>query len=161
MSNFRFTFIFKEGDTTSVYYSICSGIVKAISPKETKVLRQKLEKKIELNKEISRNTANLYERALILNNGVYEKDNQFVNNAIDKEESDMEEFYTPMTMEDLDKVKDSTDLKLKSDGKTDIFHNPEKSKDLYNSSSQCKVELSQDKNKEVSNLQESKTTNVK
>ncbi|OXU30752.1 hypothetical protein TSAR_013218 [Trichomalopsis sarcophagae] len=153
----KFTFVFKEGDTTSVYYSISSGIVKAISPEETKTLRQKLEKKIELNKEISRNTANLYERALLLNNGLYEKDNQFVNNTIDKEDSAMEEFYIPMAMKDVEKFKCSTVQKLKSDKNTDISYHPEQIEDVNNSSSHCKVELLQDKNinenKEVSDLQ--------
>ncbi|XP_014218823.1 uncharacterized protein LOC106647081 [Copidosoma floridanum] len=63
----KFTFVFKDGDTTSVYYSISAGIVKPIAPEETAVIKQKEEKKFALEREINRNTANLYERALLLN----------------------------------------------------------------------------------------------
>lgn len=67
--NFRFTFVFKEGDTTSVYYSISAGIHKPKSPEDSQDLKKKNEKKFELEREINRNTSNLYERALLVHDG--------------------------------------------------------------------------------------------
>ena len=68
-----------------MYYNICSGIVKPSNPEESKELKQKENKKVNLEKEIKRNTANLYERAL-----------SFDNDNTNKSGSDSEEFYTPM-----------------------------------------------------------------
>ncbi|KAJ8665158.1 hypothetical protein QAD02_006820 [Eretmocerus hayati] len=61
----RFTFVFKEGDSTSAYYAISSGIKKPVNPEDLKPLKLKDEKKFILEREINRNTANLYERALL------------------------------------------------------------------------------------------------
>jgi len=86
----KFTFVFKDGDTTSVYYSIGAGIVKPAAPEETNTIKQKAEKKFALEREINRNTANLYERALSLDD-----DKDIIEHK--KDETDMEIFHSAMS----------------------------------------------------------------
>lgn len=93
-----------EADTTSVYYSVCSGIAKLISPEETKELRQKERKKFELEREIQRNTANLYERALLL---ARENHDRVSGSSMNKEGS-----AESSTMSKIDNA-DKTDFELK------------------------------------------------
>ncbi|XP_011494848.1 PREDICTED: tRNA-splicing endonuclease subunit Sen15-like [Ceratosolen solmsi marchali] len=111
----KFTFVFKEGDTTSVYYSVCTGIIKPITPNETIILKQKENKKFELEKEINRNIANLYERALLLNDDETEEaSNKSSKNNIEKEESNIKHFYIPMELDSLTK-EELCDLKILND----------------------------------------------
>ncbi|KAG7187641.1 hypothetical protein KM043_016700 [Ampulex compressa] len=59
----RITFVFKSEDTSSVSYRVSAGLVKPLAPEVTKRLREKEEKRMCLEKEIRRNTCNLYELA--------------------------------------------------------------------------------------------------
>lgn len=58
-----FTFAFRGGDSTTVYYNVSSGLIKPISPEETKLIKQKEENKFKLYQEIRKNTTILYEIA--------------------------------------------------------------------------------------------------
>lgn len=93
-----------------MYYSICSGIVKPISPEESKVLKQKEDKKFDLDREINRNTSNLYDRALFLDSTDCEKLSEYSDNVDDKK--DTEEFFTPMDCVDQS---ESYELKMPAD----------------------------------------------
>ena len=61
--NSRFIFVFRGGDSTSVYYRVTKGLVKPITPEETKKIKQEEEKKFELEQEIRKNTSILFELA--------------------------------------------------------------------------------------------------
>lgn len=60
------TFVFRDGDSTSVYYVIRSGTVKPTHPEKSQEIKQKRAKKRLMHTEIKRNISNLYERALAL-----------------------------------------------------------------------------------------------
>ncbi|XP_012285042.1 uncharacterized protein LOC105702225 [Orussus abietinus] len=62
----RFSFVFKDGDSGSVYYTVSAGLVKPASPETCKKLKQKEDKKAELEKQIRRNSSHLYEMAMSL-----------------------------------------------------------------------------------------------
>lgn len=85
--NFRFTFVFRGGDSTTVYYKVTSGLIKPLSPDETKIVKQKEEKKYELEQEIRRNTSILYELTKSPNSEEEIKTTENVNIDIDKSES--------------------------------------------------------------------------
>lgn len=59
----RLIFVFKEGDSSSVYYRVSAGLVKPMAPEVTKQLKQIEDKRTGLEKEIRKNTSNLYELA--------------------------------------------------------------------------------------------------
>ncbi|XP_058793191.1 uncharacterized protein LOC131665356 [Phymastichus coffea] len=118
----KFTFVFKEGDTSSVYYSIRSGITKLVSPEETKDLRQKAMKKFKLEREITRNTANLYERALLL---AMEKQDELAKIHC-KVENNLEGTATTIKIDSTDEP--NFELKICSDS-LDGKHNDKLQKD--------------------------------
>lgn len=62
----RVTMIFKSEDSNSVMYRVSAGLVKPLAPEVTKRLKEAEEKKLELEKEIQRNTTYLYELAKTL-----------------------------------------------------------------------------------------------
>lgn len=57
------TFVFKAEDSSSVYYTASAGLLKPAAPEVTKQLKEKEEKKANLETEIQRNTSSLYELA--------------------------------------------------------------------------------------------------
>lgn len=59
----RLTFVFKSEDSSSVYYTVSADLVKPAAPEVTKQLKEKEDKKSNLETEIRRNTTNLYELA--------------------------------------------------------------------------------------------------
>ncbi|XP_076248992.1 tRNA-splicing endonuclease subunit Sen15 [Calliopsis andreniformis] len=61
------TFVFKSEDSTSIIYKVSKGLVKPMTPEMTKLMKEKEEKKLSLEKEIRKNTSNLYELAKSLN----------------------------------------------------------------------------------------------
>ncbi|XP_076622849.1 uncharacterized protein LOC143351374 [Colletes latitarsis] len=63
----RVTFVFKSEDSTSVIYKATKGLVRPMAPEATKLMKEKEEKKAQLEKEIRKNTSNLYELAKSLN----------------------------------------------------------------------------------------------
>lgn len=62
----RLTFVFKAEDSSSVYYTVNAGLLKPAAPELTKQLKEKEEKKFNLETEIRKNTSNLYELAKTL-----------------------------------------------------------------------------------------------
>nr|XP_031828210.1 uncharacterized protein LOC116425117 [Nomia melanderi] len=70
----KVTFVFKSPDSTSIIYKVSRGLVKPMSPETTKLMKEKEEKKLELEKEIRKNTSNLYELAKSLNSDNINKD---------------------------------------------------------------------------------------
>ncbi|XP_072767652.1 tRNA-splicing endonuclease subunit Sen15 [Anoplolepis gracilipes] len=63
LQNERLTLVFKSEDSSSVQYTISAGLVKPAAPEATKQLKEREEKKYNLETEIRRNTSNLYELA--------------------------------------------------------------------------------------------------
>ncbi|CAD1479027.1 unnamed protein product, partial [Heterotrigona itama] len=63
----QITFVFKLEDSTSIIYKVSEGLVKPVSPRKTKLMKEKEEKKLNLEKEIRKNTSYLYELAKSLN----------------------------------------------------------------------------------------------
>ncbi|XP_078041414.1 uncharacterized protein LOC144472319 [Augochlora pura] len=63
----KITFVFKSEDGTSIIYKVTKGLVKPLSPEDSKLMKEKEEKKLELEKQIRKNTSNLYELAKSLN----------------------------------------------------------------------------------------------
>ncbi|CAK9797926.1 hypothetical protein ANTQUA_LOCUS1434 [Anthophora quadrimaculata] len=63
----KVTFVFKGEDSTSIIYRVSKGLVKPMSPETTKLMKEKEEKKFNLEKEIRKNTSYLYELAKSLN----------------------------------------------------------------------------------------------
>lgn len=59
----RLIFVFKSEDSSSVLYTISAGLVKPATPEATKELKEREEKKCNLETEIRRNTSHLYELA--------------------------------------------------------------------------------------------------
>ncbi|KAL2713256.1 tRNA-splicing endonuclease subunit Sen15 [Vespula squamosa] len=59
----RLIFAFKSADSTSVFYRASAGLIKPISPEIRKQLKEKEDKKILLERNIKKNTSNLYELA--------------------------------------------------------------------------------------------------
>ncbi|XP_053970780.1 uncharacterized protein LOC128872288 [Hylaeus volcanicus] len=59
----RVTFVFKSEDGTSIIYKVTKGLVKPMAPEATKLMKEKEEKKSQLEKEIRKNTSHLYELA--------------------------------------------------------------------------------------------------
>lgn len=59
----RLTFVFKSEDSSSVLYTVSAGLIKPVAPEATKQLKEREEKKYNLETEIRRNTSNLYELA--------------------------------------------------------------------------------------------------
>ncbi|KAK2585748.1 hypothetical protein KPH14_010359 [Odynerus spinipes] len=57
------TFVFKATDSTSVCYRASAGLVKPVAPELTKQLKEKEDKRMLLEKNIRKNTSNLYELA--------------------------------------------------------------------------------------------------
>ncbi|XP_017759824.1 PREDICTED: uncharacterized protein LOC108550580 [Eufriesea mexicana] len=74
----QITFVFKLEDSTSIIYKASKGLIKPVDPETTKLLKEKEEKKLNLEKEVRKNTSHLYELAKSLN--TKETDNH-VNNA--------------------------------------------------------------------------------
>ncbi|XP_012268176.2 uncharacterized protein LOC105693073 [Athalia rosae] len=60
----RLIFVFKDGDSTSVYYTVTAGLVKPLSPEQSKEFKRHQGKKAELESEIRKNASNLYELAM-------------------------------------------------------------------------------------------------
>ncbi|XP_076170937.1 uncharacterized protein LOC143148466 [Ptiloglossa arizonensis] len=63
----RVVFVFKSEDSTSIIYKVTKGLIKPMAPEATKLMKEKEEKKSQLEKEIKKNTSNLYELAKSLN----------------------------------------------------------------------------------------------
>lgn len=63
LQNERLIFVFKSEDSSSVLYTISAGLVKPATPEATKELKEREEKKCNLETEIRRNTSHLYELA--------------------------------------------------------------------------------------------------
>ncbi|XP_012220150.1 tRNA-splicing endonuclease subunit Sen15-like [Linepithema humile] len=63
LQNKRLTFVFKSEDGSSVYYTVSADLVKPAAPEVTKQLKEKEDKKSNLETEIRRNTTYLYELA--------------------------------------------------------------------------------------------------
>lgn len=59
----RLTFVFKSEDSSSVYYTVSADLIKPAAPEVTKQLKEKEDKKSNLETEIRKNTTNLYELA--------------------------------------------------------------------------------------------------
>lgn len=59
----RLTFVFKSEDSSSVFYTVNTGLVKPTAPEVTRQLKEKEERRTNLKAEIRRNTANIYELA--------------------------------------------------------------------------------------------------
>lgn len=53
----------KEGDSTSAFYRVTSGLQKTFDPKTSEAMKQAKEQKLRLEREIRKNTRNLYELA--------------------------------------------------------------------------------------------------
>lgn len=54
-------------DSTSVFYRVSAGLIKPLSPEIRKQLKEKEDKKILLERNIKKNTSNLYELAKSIN----------------------------------------------------------------------------------------------
>lgn len=63
LQNKRLTFVFKSEDSSSVFYTVNTGLVKPTAPEVTRQLKEKEERRTNLKAEIRRNTANIYELA--------------------------------------------------------------------------------------------------
>ncbi|XP_017791468.1 PREDICTED: uncharacterized protein LOC108573518 [Habropoda laboriosa] len=63
----KVSFVFKAEDSTSIIYRVSKGLVKPMSPKASKLMKEKEDKKLNLEKEIRKNTSYLYELAKSLN----------------------------------------------------------------------------------------------
>ncbi|XP_076649470.1 tRNA-splicing endonuclease subunit Sen15 [Halictus rubicundus] len=72
----KITFVFKSEDSTSIIYKVTKGLVKPTSPEVTKLMKEKEEKKLDLEKEIRKNTSNLYELAKSLNSDNTDKETE-------------------------------------------------------------------------------------
>ncbi|XP_014613060.1 PREDICTED: tRNA-splicing endonuclease subunit Sen15-like [Polistes canadensis] len=87
----RITFVFKSPDSTSVFYSVSNGLVKPVSPAMRKLLREKEEKRIALEKNIKKNTTNLYELAKSINTENKSIDLQMTDNSEIKNDEPIDE----------------------------------------------------------------------
>ncbi|XP_003396761.1 uncharacterized protein LOC100648514 [Bombus terrestris] len=65
----QITLVFKLEDSTSIIYKVSKDLVKPVDPKRTKLMKEKEEKKSNLEKEIKKNTSYLYELAKSLTAG--------------------------------------------------------------------------------------------
>ncbi|XP_047368044.1 uncharacterized protein LOC124956370 isoform X1 [Vespa velutina] len=63
----RIIFVFKSMDSTSVFYRTSAGLIKPLSPLLRKRLKEKEDKRITLERNIKKNTSNLYELAKSIN----------------------------------------------------------------------------------------------
>lgn len=59
----RITIVFKLEDSTSIIYKVSKDLVKPVDPERTKLIKEKEEKRSNLEKEIRKNTSYLYELA--------------------------------------------------------------------------------------------------
>ncbi|XP_011314203.1 uncharacterized protein [Fopius arisanus] len=59
----RFTLVSKNGDGTSMFYTINSGLTKPLAPQEHNEIRLSCKRRNELGKELRINSHNLYEMA--------------------------------------------------------------------------------------------------
>ncbi|KAK9298928.1 hypothetical protein QLX08_007905 [Tetragonisca angustula] len=75
----QITLVFKLEDSTSIIYKVSKGLVKPVSPAKTKLMKEKEEKKLNLEKEIRKNTLYLYELAKSLNTEDANKDDSNIN----------------------------------------------------------------------------------
>ncbi|KOX77706.1 tRNA-splicing endonuclease subunit Sen15 [Melipona quadrifasciata] len=75
----QITLVFKLEDSTSIIYKVSKGLVKPASPGKTKLMKEKEEKKLNLEKEIRKNTSYLYELAKSLNTEDANKDDSNIN----------------------------------------------------------------------------------
>ncbi|KAF3424095.1 hypothetical protein E2986_09787 [Frieseomelitta varia] len=75
----QITLVFKLEDSTSIIYKVSKGLVKPISPEKTKLMKEKEEKKLNLEKEIRKNTSYLYELAKSLNTEDANKDDSNIS----------------------------------------------------------------------------------
>lgn len=74
----RLTFVFKSEDSSSVFYTVSAGFSKPAAPEASKQRKEKTEKILNLEREIRRNTPNLYELAKTLDSA-HEINNQNYN----------------------------------------------------------------------------------
>ena len=72
----RITFVFKSEDSNSIIYKVSKGLAKPMTPEATKLMKQKEERKSNLEKEIRKNTSNLYELAKSLSTESSDKDTE-------------------------------------------------------------------------------------
>lgn len=72
----RITLVFKLEDSTSIIYKASKGLVKPIDPETTKLMKEKEEKKLNLEKEIRKNTSYLYELAKSLDKDINKDTNK-------------------------------------------------------------------------------------
>jgi len=66
LQNERLTFVFKSEDSSSVFYTLTAGLSKPVTLEASKLRKEKVEKILNLESEIRRNTPNLYELAKTL-----------------------------------------------------------------------------------------------
>ncbi|XP_071874845.1 tRNA-splicing endonuclease subunit Sen15 [Bombus fervidus] len=59
----QITLVLKLEDSTSIIYKVSKDLVKPVDPERTKLMKEKEEKKSNLEKEIRKNTSYLYELA--------------------------------------------------------------------------------------------------
>lgn len=78
----RITLVFKLEDSTSIIYKASKGLVKPIDPETTKLMKEKEEKKLNLEKEIRKNTSYLYELAKSLDKDTNKDSDVSHNNKI-------------------------------------------------------------------------------
>ncbi|XP_015602027.1 uncharacterized protein LOC107271002 [Cephus cinctus] len=64
----RLTLVFKDGDSSSIYYKVSEGLVKPLTPEDSKQQKCVEEKRLKLEREIQKNTSNLYELAKTIDN---------------------------------------------------------------------------------------------
>lgn len=76
----RITLVFKLEDSTSIIYKATKGLVKPIDPETSKLMKEKEEKKLNLEKEIRKNTSYLYELAKSLDKKDTNKDDDVSHN---------------------------------------------------------------------------------
>ncbi|XP_003705660.2 tRNA-splicing endonuclease subunit Sen15 [Megachile rotundata] len=80
----QITFVFKSSDSTSIIYKASRGLVKPMAPEMSKLLKEKEEKKSNLERDIRKNTSYLYELAKSLNTENKDSDPSTSNNTANK-----------------------------------------------------------------------------
>ncbi|XP_011863127.1 PREDICTED: tRNA-splicing endonuclease subunit Sen15-like [Vollenhovia emeryi] len=85
LQNERLTFVFKSQDSSSVFYTVSAGLSKPVAPDASKLQKEKEEKILNLEKEIRRNTPNLYELAKTLGS-THEIDDQSCHSGLNTAE---------------------------------------------------------------------------
>ncbi|XP_011644805.1 tRNA-splicing endonuclease subunit Sen15-like [Pogonomyrmex barbatus] len=66
LQNERLTIVLKFEDSSSIFYTVTTGLLKPATPEASKQQKEKVEKILNLESEIQRNTLHLYELAKTL-----------------------------------------------------------------------------------------------